>query len=79
MEVFDVKPDRDLRRILIAIAGGLVAFCVVAIVIYYKMADVAVNGFVHGGPATLAAAMAGLFGGGLVAVAVLILLLRFLP
>jgi hypothetical protein len=31
---------------------------------------------VHGGPAMLAAAMAGLFGGGLVAVVVLILLLR---
>jgi hypothetical protein len=71
-----LKVDRDLRRIVIAIAGGVAAFCVVAMVIYYKMADVAVNGFVHGGPATLAAAMAGLFGGGLVAVVVLILLLR---
>jgi hypothetical protein len=76
MEVFGVKADRDLRRVLVAIVGGLTAFCVVAFVIYYKMADVAVNGFVHGGPATLAAAMAGLFGGGLVAVVVLILLLR---
>jgi hypothetical protein len=71
-----LKVDRDLRRIVIAIVGGLAAFCVVAMVIYYKMADVAGNGFVHGGPATLAAAMAGLFGGGLVAVVVLILLLR---
>ena len=78
MEVFVVKLDRDLRRMVVAIVGGLAAFCLVAMVIYYKMADVAVNGFVHGGPATLAAAMAGLFGGGLVAVAVLILLLRFL-
>jgi hypothetical protein len=73
-----VRLDRDLRRIVVAIVGGLAAFCVVATVVYYKMADVAVNGFVHGGPATLAAAMAGLFSGGLVAVAVLILLLRFL-
>jgi hypothetical protein len=40
------------------------------------MADVGANGLVHGGPATLAAAMAGLFSGGLVAVVVLILLLR---
>jgi hypothetical protein len=78
MEVFGVKFDRDLRRVVIAIVGGLGAFCVVAMVIYYKMADVAVNGFVHGGPATLAAAMAGLFGGGLVAIVALILLLRFL-
>jgi hypothetical protein len=71
-----LKVDRDLRRIVIAIVGGLAAFCVVAVVIYYRMADVAANGFLHGGPATLAAAMAGLFGGGLVAVVVLILLLR---
>jgi hypothetical protein len=78
MEISGVKPDRDLRRVVVATAGGLVAFCLVAIAIYYKMADVGVNGFVHGGPTALAAAMAGLFGGGLLAVAVLILLLRFL-
>jgi hypothetical protein len=71
-----VNLDRDLRRIVVAIVGGVAAFFVVAMAIYYKMADVAVNGFLHGGPATLAAAMAGLFGGGLVAVVVLILLLR---
>ena len=71
-----MKVDRDLRRVVVAIVGGLAAFCVVATGIYYKMAEVAVNGFVHGGPATLAAAMAGLFSGGLVAVVVLILLLR---
>lgn len=76
MEVFGVKADRDLRRVVVALVGALVAFCLVALVIYYKMADVKVNGFVHGGPATLTAAMAGLFGGGLVAVVVLILLLR---
>jgi hypothetical protein len=76
MEVFDVKVDRDLRRVVVAVGGGLAAFCIVATAIYYRMADVAMNGFVHGGPATLAAAMAGLFSGGLVAVVVLILLLR---
>jgi hypothetical protein len=76
MEVSGVKGDRDLRRVVVAIVSGLAAFCLVAGTIYYKMADVAVNGFVHGGPAMLAAAMAGLFGGGLAAVAVLILLLR---
>lgn len=71
-----MKPDRDLRRVVIAIAGGLVAFCLVAIAIYYKMANVGVNGFVHGGPTALAAAMAGLFGGGVTAAVVLVLLLR---
>jgi hypothetical protein len=76
MEVSGVKGDRDLRRVVVAIVSGLAAFCLVATAIYYKMADVRVNGFVHGGPAMLAAAMAGLFGGGLAAVAVLILLLR---
>jgi hypothetical protein len=76
MEFSSVRTDRDLRRVVVAIVGGLVAFCLVATAIYYKMADVAVNGFVHGGPGMLAAAMAGLFGGGLAAVVVLVLLLR---
>ncbi len=71
-----MKADQDLRRVVVAIVGALAAFCLVAMALYYKMANVAVNGFMHGGPATLAAAMAGLFGGGLVAVVVLILLLR---
>ena len=71
-----MKPDRGLRRVVVAIVGALIVFCFVAMVIYYKMADVAVDGFVHGGPATLEAAMAGLFGGGLVAVVALIFLLR---
>jgi hypothetical protein len=75
-KLFGLKADRELRRVVVAIVGGLAAFCLVAGAIYYKMADVAVNGFVHGGPTTLTAAMAGLFGGGLVAVVVLILLLR---
>jgi hypothetical protein len=78
MEGYTVKADRELRRVVVAIVGSLATFCLVAFAIYYKMAHVAVNGFVHGGPAMLAAAMAGLFGGGLVAVAALILLLRFL-
>jgi hypothetical protein len=71
-----MKGDRGLRRVVVAVTGMLVTFCLVATTIYYKMADVAVKGFVHGGPATLAAAMAGLFGGGLAALVVLILLLR---
>ncbi len=59
-----------------AIAGSIASFCFVAMAIYYKVADVRVNGILHGGPTTLAAAMAGLFGGGVVAVVVLVLLLR---
>jgi len=62
--------------VVFAVVGSLITFCLVAVAIYYKMANVRVNGFVHGGPATLAAAMAGLFGGGLAAVVALILLLR---
>jgi hypothetical protein len=58
-----------------AVVAALVSFCLVALAIYYKMADVRANGFLHGGPATLAAGMAGLFGGGVVAVAVLVGLL----
>jgi hypothetical protein len=71
-----MKPDEGVRHLVIAVGGALAALCVVAMAIYYKMADVHANGFVHGGPTMLAAAMAGLFGGGLVAVVVLILLLR---
>jgi hypothetical protein len=71
-----MKPDQGLRHLVVAIVGALAAFCVVATAIYYKMADVPANGLVHGGPAMLAAAMAGLFGGGVVAVVVLVFLLR---
>jgi hypothetical protein len=70
-----MKPDRGLRGVVVAVAGSLAAFCLVATAIYYKMAGAGANSFQHGGPAGLAAAMAGLFGGGLVAMVVLILLL----
>jgi hypothetical protein len=76
MGVLPMKSDRGLRRVAVAIAGAFVTFCLVAMAIYYKMADVRVNGFVHGGPLMLTAAMAGLFAGGLAAVVALILLLR---
>ena len=56
--------------------NAIIAFLLVATAVYYWMADVRVNGFLHGSPKTMAAAMAGLFGGGLVAVAALIVLLR---
>ena len=69
-------PDPDLRRIVIAIAGAAIVFCVVAIAVYYWIARVAVNGWIHGGPVMLTGAMAGLFSGGMAAVVALILLLR---
>lgn len=72
-----VKRDRGLQRFVVSAAGAMVSFCVVAAGIYYKIADVRVNGAFHGGPASLAAAMAGLFGGGVVAVLVLVFLLRW--
>jgi hypothetical protein len=72
-----MEPDRGLRGVVVAIVGALIAFCLVATAIYYKMADVNLNGWMHGGPTTLAAAMAGLFGGGFTAMVVLILLLRW--
>ncbi len=71
-----MKPDQGLRHLVVAVGGALAAFCVVAMAIYCKVADVSRNGFVHGGPTMLAAAMAGLFGGGVVAVVILVLLLR---
>jgi hypothetical protein len=72
----DPGAGRGIRNILVAIVGAAVIFCLAAIAIYYRMAHVSTNGWLHGGPATLAAAMAGLFGGGLAAVVALILLLR---
>jgi hypothetical protein len=71
-----MTPDKGLRRIVVAIVGAVVSFCLVAGGIFYKVADVRGNGFVYEGPKALAAAMAGLFGGGLAAVVVLVLLLR---
>lgn len=63
-------------RVIVAIAGALVTFCMVGVVIYYKMADVPVHGWIHGGPAMLTSAMGGLFGGGFAALIVLVLLLQ---
>ena len=70
-----MKTDRGVRSVIAAVLGSIASFCFVAMAIYYKVADVRVNGFLHGGPTTLAAAMAGLFGGGAVAVVVLVFLL----
>jgi hypothetical protein len=71
-----MKPDKGVRSVIAAVLCSIVSFCFVAMAIYYKVADVPVNGILHGGPTALAAAMAGLFGGGVVAVVVLVFLLR---
>jgi len=63
-------------RIVVAVVGAVIAFCVVAFAVYYWIAGVAVHGWLHGGPVALTGAMAGLFAGGLSAVVALILLLR---
>jgi hypothetical protein len=75
MEV-DNESGKGGARVIVAIAGALVTFGLVAIATYYKMADVSVHGWIHGGPAMLTSAMAGLFGGGLAALIVLVLLLQ---
>jgi hypothetical protein len=72
-----MKSDRGLRRVVVAIAGAFVTFCLVAIAIDTKMAGGGANGLLHGSPGMLSAAMAGLFGGGVAALVVLILLLQW--
>jgi len=71
-----MKTDRGVRSVVAAILGAVVSFGLVFSAIYYNVADVRMNGIFHGGPASLAAAMAGLFGGGVVALVVLVFLLR---
>jgi hypothetical protein len=71
-----MKPDRSLRGVVVAVAGSLATFCLVATAVYGRMAEAGVNGLQHGAPTVLAGAMAGLFGGGAAAMVVLILLLR---
>lgn len=73
-----MKGDSGGRRVIAAIVGAGISFGLVAVGIYYKMAGVGGNGWMHGGPSMLRAAMGGLFGGGLVAVLTLIVLLRWL-
>jgi hypothetical protein len=72
-----MKSDRSLRGVVVAIAGAFVTFCLVAVTIDTKMAGGGANGFLHGSPGMLSAAMAGLFGGGVAALVMLILLLQW--
>jgi len=71
-----MSSDEGVGRVVAAIAAAIVSFCVVGAAVFYRVAKVGAVGL-HGGPTTLAAAMAGLFGGGVVAVVVLILVLKF--
>jgi hypothetical protein len=73
-----MKAESGPGHLIAAILGAAASFCLVGVGIYYRMAHVGVNGWMHGGPAMLLAAMGGLFGGGLVAVLVLIVLLKWL-
>lgn len=70
------RPDKGLQRVIVAIVGAVIAFCLVAAVIYYKLNHVSANGWMYGGPASMTAAGAGLFGGGFAAFVALILLLQ---
>jgi hypothetical protein len=72
-----MAPDRSLRRVVVAVVGAVVTFCLVGTAVYYRMGDVGRNGFVQSGPTALAAAMAGLFAGGVAALVALVLLLRW--
>jgi hypothetical protein len=64
-------------RLITAVIGALISLCVVGTAIFHKVAAAKGVTLSHGGPAMLTAAMAGLFGGGLAAVLVLILILRW--
>jgi hypothetical protein len=77
MDGTSMKTDGGGSSVIAAIFGALVSFGLVFSTIFYKVAAVRVNGIFHGGPTSLAAVMAGLFGGGVVALAVLVLLLRW--
>jgi hypothetical protein len=70
------QPDKGLQRVIVAIIGAVIMFCLVGVAIYYKMDHVPANGWMYAGPASLRAASGGLFCGGLAAFVALILLLQ---
>ncbi|WP_158792315.1 hypothetical protein [Granulicella sp. L60] len=72
-----MSAEMGLGRVVAALVGAVVSFCVVGGAVFYKVAGVGVSGLRHGGPVVLAGAMAGLFGGGLVAMLMLITALRW--
>lgn len=72
-----MQRDPGMRQIVAAVVAAIVSFCVVGIGLFYVTTDVSRLGWRFSGPAALTGEMAGLFGGGLVAVAVLIAGLRW--
>lgn len=70
------RPDRGLRRVVVAVGGAGIVFCLVAAEVYYKMNHVSANGWTYRGPASMTAAASGLFVGGFAAFVALILLLQ---
>jgi hypothetical protein len=71
-----MKDEKGYRAVVIAVTGAVAVFCIVAVGIFYRVANVRVNGWIHGGPTMLAGGMAGLFGGGLAGLVMLMMLLR---
>jgi hypothetical protein len=72
-----MERDAGLRRVMAAIVAAVVSFCLVGAGLFYKVADVKDVGWRLSGPTALTGEMAGLFGGGLAAVVVLIAGLRW--
>lgn len=64
-------------RLAAAIGAALVCFVVAGVAIFYAVAGWDAAGWRLSGPTALAGEMAGLFGGGLAAVVVLIAVLRW--
>jgi hypothetical protein len=73
----EVRSDTGLRRIILALIAAAASFFVVGAAVFYKVDDVKDVGWRFGGPVALSSEMAGLFGGGLAAVVVLIAVLRW--
>ncbi len=69
--------DAGLLRLIAALAAAAISFCVVGAALFYKVAKIASRGWRFSGPTALTGEMAALFGGGLVALIVLIAMLRW--
>ena len=69
--------DAGVLRLIVALAAAAVSFCVVGAALFYKVANVAAAGWRFSGPTALTGEMAALFGGGLVALVVLVAALHW--
>jgi hypothetical protein len=72
-----MERDAGLRKVIVAMIAAAIAFCVVGVGIFYKVVDVRAVGWRFSGPTALAGEMGALCGGGLAAVVVLIVGLRW--